>query len=169
MNKMQEIKIEKLTFNIGVGDSGTKLDKATKLLTILTGQKPIPTKAKKRIPTWGLRPGLTIGSKVTLRKNQDAMLKKMLESRGNKLSENTIGAGTFSFGIPEYIQIPDAKYDVEIGIMGLSVAATLERPGFRIKKRLNKCKIAKKHLISKEDTINFLKTRFNVQFGEEQR
>jgi|SRR3989344_3490503 len=167
MNKMQEIRIEKLTFNMGVGDSGSKLDKAMKLLNTLTGQKPIATKAKRRIPTWGLRPGLTIGAKVTLRENKEEVLKRMLEAMGNKLEISKIGEGTFSFGIPEYLQIPDAKYDVEIGMMGLGVTATLERPGYRIKRRLNKKHIPKRHLISQKETIEFLKTKFNVQFGEE--
>ena len=169
MNKMQEIRIEKLTFNIGVGESGAKLDKAIKLLTTLTGQKPIATKAKKRIPTWGLRPGLTIGAKVTLRKNQNEVLKRMLDSIGNKLPLSKLGDGTFSFGIPEYIQIPDAKYDIEIGIMGLSVAATLQRPGYRVKKRINKNKIPRNHLISKDETAEFLKVKFNTKLEEEEK
>ena len=168
MNKMKEIRIEKVVLNIGTGEAGAKLDKALKLLNTLTDQKPISTKAKKRIPTWGLRPGLTIGAKVTLRKNQEKVLKRMLEAVGNNLNPKKIGAGTLSFGIPEYILIPDTKYDIEIGMIGLSVTVTLARPGFRIKRRrLKQKKIPSSHQITKEETEAFLKEKFGTQIGAE--
>ncbi len=167
MNKMKEIRIEKVTLNIGTGEAGNKLDKAMKLLQTLANQKPVPTTAKKRIPTWGVRPGMTIGAKVTLRKNQDIVVEKMLRGVGNKLSLKKIGEGTFSFGVPEYIQLPDAKYDMEIGIIGFGIMVTLERPGFRIKRRaVKKTSIPRRHLISKEETADFLKAKFNTKITD---
>lgn len=167
MNKMKEIRIEKVTLNIGTGEAGNKLDKAMKLLQTLANQKPVPTTAKKRIPTWGVRPGMTIGAKVTLRKNQDIVVEKMLRGVGNKLSLKKIGEGTFSFGVPEYIQLPDAKYDMEIGIIGFGIMVTLERPGFRIKRRaVKKTNIPRRHLISKEETADFLKAKFNTKITD---
>ena len=69
-----------------------------------------------------------------------------------------------SFGITEYINIPGIEYRPEIGIIGLEVAVTLERPGFRIKRRmLKKSKIGKSHLITKEDAMNFIKNKFNIE------
>jgi|SRR3989344_2795937 len=164
MNSMKEIRIEKVTLNIGIGEAGNKLEKAMKLLQTLTDQKPVPTVTKKRIPTWGVRPGMTIGVKVTVRKNKDDIAGKMLKAVGNKLSLKKIGNGEFSFGIPEYIEIPGAKYDMDIGIIGLGVMITLERKGFRIKKRMiKKGKIPKRHLITKEETVDFLKTKFDMK------
>ena len=76
-------------------------------------------------------------------------------------------SGNISFGIKEYIDIQDVKYDHEIGVTGLEVSVTLERPGFRIKKRrLKKRKIGKRQAITKEDAILFMKKRFAVEVGE---
>jgi large subunit ribosomal protein L5 len=77
--------------------------------------------------------------------------------------------GNFAFGIKEYIDIPGSKYDMSIGIIGLEVAVTLNRPGARIKKRrIRQKKIPQRHRITKEETKEFLKEKFNVKFeGEE--
>ncbi|MBI2106323.1 50S ribosomal protein L5 [Candidatus Woesearchaeota archaeon] len=167
MNIMKEIRIEKITLNIGTGEGGNRLQKATKLLQSLTGQTPIEAKAKRRIPTWGVRPGAIIGTKVTVRKNMEDIISRMLAAVGNKLTMSKIGEGTFSFGIPEYIEIPGARYDAEIGIIGLGVMVTLKRPGFRIKNRsIMKRKIPKKHLISQEETIKFLQEKFKTKITD---
>jgi large subunit ribosomal protein L5 len=61
------------------------------------------------------------------------------------------------------------KYDPEIGIMGLEVCITLERPGFRIKRRkLKQKKIPVKHKITKEEAIDFMSKEFNIKVGEEE-
>ena len=167
---MQEVRIEKVTLNIGTGGPGELLDKAMKLLNTITSAKPVTTKSKKRIPTWGLRPGLQIGCKVTLRKKKaEELLKRLLTAKENKLSQSNIdNSGNLSFGIAEYLDIPDVEYDIEIGIIGLEAAITLERPGYRIKKRqLQKKKIPHKHQITKEDAKKFMETKFNVNFKEE--
>ena len=160
MNPMKEIRIEKITLNIGSGKDQTRLDKGIKLLQNLTGIKPIKTFAKKRIPGWGLRPGLPIGCKLTIRKEKaKEILKRLLEAKENQLNPRQFDEnGNIAFGIPEYIDIPEAKYDPEIGIIGLEVCVTLERPGFRVKRRkIRKSRIGKKHRITKQETIDWLK------------
>ena len=163
MNKMKEIRIEKVTLNIGTGEAGNKLTKAMKLLDSISKSKSIATTTKKRIPTWGVRPGLTIGCKVTLRRNTEDLIKRLLVAKENRLKKSNFGDGTISFGISEYIDIPDVPYDVEIGIIGLDVSFTLQRAGYSIAKRsTKKRKIGRSHQITKEEAMNFMKEKFNV-------
>jgi len=172
MNIMRNIRIEKITLNIGAGEAGDKLNKALKLLGGITGIKPVQTITMKRIPSWGLRPKLPIGAKVTLRgKKAEEVLKRLFMAKDNKINARKFDAhGNLSFGIKEYLDIPGVEYDPTIGVIGLEVAVTLERPGFRIKKRkLNRAKIGTKHLITKEEAREFIKNKFNVKIieGEE--
>ncbi|MBW2982330.1 50S ribosomal protein L5 [Candidatus Woesearchaeota archaeon] len=169
MNPMRDIRIEKITLNIGSGKDQARLDKGIKLLQTLTGIKPVKTFAKKRIPGWGLRPGLPIGCKLTLRKQAAFdILARLLKAADNNLKPSQFDmSGNVAFGIPEYIDIPEAKYDPSIGIMGLEVCVTLERPGFRIKRRrLRKRKISGRHTITKEEAIKFMESKFNIKVGE---
>lgn len=171
MNPMQEVRLEKVTLNIGTGGPGENLNKALKLLNRITGAKPVATTSKKRIPTWGLRPGLQIGCKVTIRgKKAEELLNRLLKAKSNKLSEKCVDkSGNLSFGIPEYLDIPGVEYDISIGILGLEVAVSLEKKGFRIKKRqFQKRKIPLRHQVSKEEAKNFMKNKFGVQFEEEE-
>jgi large subunit ribosomal protein L5 len=167
---MKTIRIEKLTLNVGAGKDQGKLDKGVKLLKNLTGITPVKTVSKKRIPSWGLRPGLPIGCKLTLRgKKAEEMLKKLLSAKENILRPSQVDtAGNLAFGIHEYIDIPGLEYDPEIKIMGLEVCVTLERPGYRIKKRrTQKTKIGEHHLIHKEEAINYFKEAFAVKINED--
>ena len=171
MTTMKTIKIEKITLNIGSGKDQSKLEKSMKLLKELTGIKPVKTLSTKRIPGWGLRLGLPIGCKLTLRNDAaKKLLIRLLESRDNQLIPKQFdNGGNLAFGIPEYIDIPDIKYDPDIGILGLEVCVTLERPGFRIKRRkIQKKKIPLKHRISKEESMEFMKKEFNIKIGEEE-
>src|SRR3989344_871796 len=129
MNAMRNIKIEKVTVNIGAGKEQSKLEKGIKLLEAITGLKPLTTVAKRRIPNWGLRPGLPIGCKVTLRKEKIMQIfPQFLKAKNNVLKERQFdNNGSFAFGIPEYIDIPGVRYDPDIGVMGLEVCVTLER------------------------------------------
>ena len=167
---MKEIRIEKITLNIGAGKDQGKLEKGIKLLKKITSRDPLKTRTQKRIATWGLRPGLPIGCKVTLRKVQaKEILGRLLDAKSNILEEKQFDEnGNVAFGIHEYIDIKGAEYDPDIGIIGLEVCVTLERPGFRIKKRkLRSSSIPVKHRISKQEGIEFMKKNFGVKLGEE--
>ncbi|MEM4460685.1 MAG: 50S ribosomal protein L5, partial [Nanopusillaceae archaeon] len=86
-NIMKRIVIDKLTINIGIGKPGEPLEKAEKLLKkMFPNRKPVRTKAKKRIESWGIRPGLEIGVKLTLRKKEaEETLKWLLKAVNNTL------------------------------------------------------------------------------------
>lgn len=162
---MKEIRIEKVTLNMGTGKATDKLEKGIKLLREISKMEPKKTFAKKRIPAWGLRPGLPIGCKVTLRgKRAKEIVLRLLNAVDNELSESQFSDGNVSFGIEEYIDIAGVKYDPEIGIMGLQCCITLERPGFRVKRRKRKkSKIPLRHRIKKAEAIEFMKKEFGVK------
>lgn len=168
---MKNIRIEKVTLNIGAGKDQAVLEKGLKLLGSISGMQPIKTVTSKRIPGWGIRPGLPIGCKVTIRNGKAGQLfKRLLEARDNILKPSQFDEnGNIAFGIPEYIDIPEVNYDPEIGIIGLEVCVTLERPGFRIKKRkYQKKKVGHNHKISKDEAIKFVQENFKVKLeGEE--
>ena len=168
---MQKITVEKLTLNIGVGGPGEKLEKALKLLHAISQQKPVKTTSIKRIPTWGVRPGLALGAKVTVRgKRAEELLQRLLQAADNTLPDRKFDtSGNFSFGIPEYIDIPGVSYDVTIGIIGLEVAVTLQRPGFRVKRRkLRPGKIPKSHAITKQQAQEYMRTKFGTKVGDQE-
>src|SRR3989338_3523178 len=137
INPMKNIRIEKVTLNIGAGKNQDVLEKGIKLVTSIAGIPPVKTFTNKRIPECGLRPGLPIGCKLTLRGETAAkMLKRLVYAKDNTLKRSQFDDyGNIAFGIPEYIDIEGVKYEPDIGMMGLEVCITLERPGFRIKKR----------------------------------
>ncbi|UCD04264.1 MAG: 50S ribosomal protein L5 [Candidatus Woesearchaeota archaeon] len=167
-NPMKDIRIEKVTLNIGAGTDPKDVDNAVLLLNKLTNRKAVKTYGKKRIPTWNLREGVPVGAKVTLRgKGAHDILVRLLDSISNVVPERSFTSTGFSFGIPEYIQIEDAEYDPKIGIIGLEVAVTFERPGFRIKRRKIKSrKLPKKHELTKEEIISYAQKNLKVKFKE---
>ncbi len=164
-NKMQEIGIEKVTVNMGVGANPDEMRSAQKIIERITGKKAIQTKCRVRLPKWNLRPGLPIGLKVTLRDNDAAaFLLRALSAKDNRLSSrNFDNSGNFGFGIKEYIDLPDARYDPSLGIRGFDILVTLNRPGYRIKRRKRKpAKIGKNHVIKKQEAIAFVQKKFGV-------
>ncbi len=168
MNPMKKIKIEKVVVNIGIGEGGEELNKAKKILELITKSKPVETICKVKNPSWGIRPGLPIGTKVTLRKNKAVeFLKRAFNAIDNKLSSKQFDReGNFSFGIKEYIDFPDVKYDPKLGIKGMDVCVSLERAGYRIRRRkIQRRKIGRKHKITKDEAINFIKTTFGVEIA----
>ena len=172
MNSMKNIRIEKVTLNIGAGKDQTRLEKGIVLLNSIANATPVRTITSKRIQEWGLRPGLPIGCKLTLRKEKAIkILPRLLDAIENNLNEKQFdNNGNIAFGIHEYIEIPGVKYDLKIGIMGLEVCVTLERPGFRIKRRrLLARKIPTRHRISKQEAIDFMSKQFNIKVGSEER
>jgi len=167
-NSMKKIKLEKLTLNCGTGADQAKLERALKLLQVISNMKPVKTKSKTRIPGFGIRVGLPIGCKVTLRgENAADLLKRLLETIGNKLRKKQFNPGSFAFGIKEYIEIPGVAFQREVGIMGLEACVTLSRAGYRIEeKRLKSGKVPIRHRITKEETINFIKDKYNTEILE---
>ena len=170
-NVMRKIRISKLTVNIGAGKEQANLKKAISVLKSITGKEPVKTITQKRIAAWGIRPGLPIGCKLTLRKKQvPELLNRLLNARDNILSEKCFDdLGNISFGIKEHIDIPGTNQDPKIGILGLQASITLERfGGFRIKKRrTDKRKIGHNHKITKKEAIDFMKNNYSVKIKEE--
>ena len=167
-NGMRKIKLDKVVLNIGGTEE--KLERGFKLLGVISGKKPIKVKATKRIPTWGVGPGLEVGTKVTLRgKEAINILKKLLPAIDNTLKEKQIKDNFFSFGIPEYIEIPGMEYIREVGIMGLEVTAVFSRAGKRVeKKKIKRGKVGKM-VVSKDEIEKFITTKLNVQILRRQR
>jgi large subunit ribosomal protein L5 len=164
MNAMRNIRIEKITINIGCGDSGEKLDKAKSLLGELTNKKVVITRTHGRT-TFGMAKNRPIGCKVTLRgKDAEEFLNRALEAVDKKLPRNVFdSSGNFSFGIKEHIDIKGVRYDPNIGVFGMDVSITLERPGFRVKRKKISSKVGKKHLIKPEEAIEWVTKNFEVQ------
>lgn len=172
MNQMKKIRLEKITLNVGAGESGPKLDRSRLLLKKITNKKVVTTNTHKRT-LFGMAKAKPIGAKVTLR-GDDAkeILATLLNANENKIKPTQFDdSGNFSFGIHECINIPGFKYDPEIGILGMDIAVTLARPGFRVKKRAIKpSKIGKKHRITKQEAMEFAQKELGVKIdtGEEE-
>lgn len=170
-NPMRKIRIEKLTLNIGAGNNQVVLNKGMKLIKSITGIDPVKTVTKKRIPGWGLRPGLPIGCKITIRGSAAVeLVKRLVDAKSYALDERCFDEnGSVSFGIVEYIDIKGVKYDPEIGIMGLQVCITLEKPGYRVKRRrIRRNMISRSHRITKKEAMDFMRSEFKVKIGEEE-
>lgn len=161
MNPMREIRIEKIVLNYGAGTEGDP-KKAVKILKQLTGLKPTITKTHKRT-TFNVPKNKPIGCMVTIRKNCEDLLKRLLEAKEFVLKkENFDNSGNFSFGIQEYILIPEMDYEPDVGIIGFDVCVRLERRGYRVARKRLKSKIGKKHKITKQEAIEFVQKRFKV-------
>ena len=129
---MQVPKIEKIVVNMGVGDSihnSKLLDAACEDLAIITGQKPLVTKAKKSIAVFKLREGMSIGAKVTLRgermyefydKLVSIALPRVRDFRG--VNANAFdGRGNYTIGIKEQLIFPEINYDKVLKIRGMDI------------------------------------------------
>lgn len=147
----------------GSSADAPKLERIRKLLKLVSGQEPTQTLAVKRIPAFKIRPGLHIGYKVTIKNKKTKDLLKNLLLGAKEIKKKQFNPGFFSFGIKEYIEIPNISYQRDIGIMGFDVAVTLKRRGWRIKnKKLKKSAIGKSHRITKEETIEFFQKNFDI-------
>lgn len=168
-NFMRRIILDKVTVNIGLGESGERLQKAYQLLQDLTGAKPVYTKARKSIREFGVRKGAPIGVKVTLRGEKAVeFLKKALAAVNYRIKASSFDDyGNVGFGITEHVLIPGTRYDPEVGIFGMDVVITLIRPGYRVMRRRRKyTRIPKRHRVTKEEAMEFLKQNFNVTIIE---
>ena len=131
-NVMQLPKLEKIVINMGVGEAvgnSKALDAAVADLTLIAGQKPIVTRAKKSLATWKLRQGMPIGCKVTLRgtrmyqfldKFMNIALPRVRDFRGVS-SKAFDGRGNFAVGLKEQLIFPEIDYDKIDKIRGMNI------------------------------------------------
>jgi large subunit ribosomal protein L5 len=131
-NKIQVPRLQKIVVNMGLGEAIQNikvLDSATNELMAITGQKPVPTKAKKSIANFKLRKGMSIGCLVTLRKDRmyeffdrlvNIALPRVRDFRGVS-SRSFDGRGNYSVGIKEQIIFPEVDYDRIDKIKGLNI------------------------------------------------
>ena len=165
-NPMRAIRIGKVVINIGVGESGERLEKAYNLLEELTGQKPVKRAAKRTIRQFGIRRGENIAVMVTLRgEKAKEFLRKALEAVNWKIKASSFDEfGNVGFGIKEHIQIPGTRYDPRVGIFGMDVILTIERPGYRVaRRRRARARIPRRHRVTKEEGMVFLAKEFGVK------
>lgn len=167
-NPMRNIRIEKVVVNMGVGEGGEKLKKAEQIMEKLTGQKPVKTIAKKTNRDFGIKKGMSIGCKVTLRKDKAIdFLKRALWVRDHKIPKWSFCDGNLSFGIKEHTEFEGMKYQPEIGIFGLDVCITFERKGYRVKRRkVARSNLPEKEKIKSDEIIEYMKKEFNVEVIE---
>ena len=163
-NKMREMQLEKLVLSCGA--TGTDLEKAQKLLVLLTNRKAQKIASTKRIPNFGVRPGLEVGTRVTLRgEPAKQLLKRLLAATNNKLSKKQVSDNHFSFGIPEYIEISGIEYQRDIGIRGLNVTVVFVRAGLRVKrKKIKVGKIPSRQFVTKAEIIKYMEDNFGTKF-----
>ena len=131
-NVMAVPKLSKIVINMGVGeakDNAKVLDGAVKDLTIISGQKPIITKAKKSVAAFKLREGMPIGCKVTLRGERmyefadrliNIALPRVRDFRGVK-ANSFDGRGNYTIGIKEQLIFPEIEYDKVDKIRGMDI------------------------------------------------
>lgn len=165
MNVMEKPYIAKATVNIGVGEGGEKLTRAEKLIETLVDQTPVRTYSKVTNPEFGIRKKQPIACKVTLRgEKAEKIISMVLAGLENRIKASQFDQeGNVSFGIREHIDIPGVRYDPDIGIFGMDVAVTFQKPGHRIKeRRLRPKKIPKTQRVTKEESMELMKEKFQV-------
>ena len=165
-NPMLKPRIHKVVVNIGVGEGGDKLQKAEKVMEMVTGAKPARTLSKVANRDWGLRVGGPIGVRVTLRgEAAEAFLRKALDIRQFKVPDYSFDdGGNLNFGVADYTDFPGMKYDPEIGIFGMDIAVVIERPGGRVRRRrVESRKIPREHKVTREEAMQLMREKFNVE------
>ena len=131
-NVMELPKVEKIIINMGVGEAvgnPKALDAAVNDLTIIAGQKPILTRAKKSLAAWKLRQGMPIGCKVTLSgtrmdqfldKCMNVALPRVRDFRG--VSDKAFdGRGNYAIGLKEQLIFPEIEYDKIDKVRGMNI------------------------------------------------
>ena len=131
-NHMEVPRLEKIVVNMGVGDAvrdARMLDAALEDLTIITGQKPLVTKARKSIAGFKLRQGMAIGAKVTLRGYRmwefldrllSTALPRIRDFRG--LAPDAFdGSGNYTIGVTEQLIFPEIDYDKVVKVRGMDI------------------------------------------------
>jgi large subunit ribosomal protein L5 len=130
---MEVPKLEKIVINMGVGEAAgdqKKLDAAVADLTLISGQKPVKTKAKKAIAGFKIREGQAIGCKVTLRKERmyefldrlvTIALPRVRDFRGIPGNRGFDGRGNYALGLKEQIVFPEIIYDKVDTVRGMDI------------------------------------------------
>jgi large subunit ribosomal protein L5 len=165
-NPMRRISIDKIVVNIGVGQAGEQLIKGEKVLEMVTGRKAARTRSKTQNKELGIRVGMPIGAKVTLRgRGANEFLKTALYIRNNKINWYSFDQeGNFSFGVQDYTNFPNQKYNPEIGIFGMDVCVTLRRAGGRVaRRRRAQGHIPHSHRINAEEAQAWLVEKFSAE------
>ncbi|MGI5849055.1 MAG: 50S ribosomal protein L5 [Christensenellales bacterium] len=131
-NVMQVPKLEKIIINMGLGDTKDNpksLESAVNDLTVISGQRPVVTKAKKSVANFKLREGMKVGAKVTLRGNRmfefadrlmNIALPRVRDFRGIS-STSFDGRGNFAMGLKEQLVFPEIVYDNVDKIRGMDI------------------------------------------------
>ena len=131
-NEMQIPKLDKIVLNMGIGEAvgdSKKVQAAIADLTRIAGQKPVPTKARNSIAGFKLREGMTIGAKVTLRKDRmyefldrliTIALPRVKDFRGLKPTSFD-GRGNYAMGLKEHIVFPEINYDQIDQMWGMDI------------------------------------------------
>ena len=156
-NPMEVPRLDKIVINMGVGSAVNdrkKLTNALEEMTLITGQKPVSTKAKKSIATFKLRDGMAIGCKVTLRKERmyefldrlvNIAMPRIRDFRGVS-GKSFDGRGNYAMGLKEQIVFPEIDYDRIDEVRGMDIVI---------------CTTAQSNEEAKE-----LLTQFNVPFAK---
>ena len=151
-NVMQVPKVDKIVLNMGVGEASQdkkKIESAFNEMTLISGQKPIVTRARKSIASFKLRDGMIVGCKVTLRGDKmfefldrliNIALPRVRDFRG--ISKRSFdGQGNFALGIKEQIVFPEINYDKVDKIRGMDIiictTAKTDEEGFQLLKGFN--------------------------------
>ena len=169
MSGMRDLHVEKVVVNIGVGEAGERLAKAEKVLEMVTKQKPVETLSKTVNRDLGIREGMPLGCKVTLRGDAAVdFVKQALSIREMRVPVYSFDPeGNMSFGITDYTDFDGMKYDPEIGIFGMDISVVLRRTGNRITQRaLLRRRIPKGHRVQRDEAIQFMKDNFSVKVIE---
>lgn len=166
MHPMRVLDIDKVVVNIGVGEAGDRLLKAQRLLETLTGQRAVQTLSRQTNRDLGIRRGMPIGTKVTLRgERAERFLKEALWARQHILYRwNFDPEGNLSFGVADYTDFRDRKYDPDIGLFGMDVSVVLRRPGHRVaRRRIRPSHVPKRHRTTPREAIAFMEEKFDAE------
>lgn len=168
-NMMRNPRIVKCVVSIGVGDGGEKLERAKKVLTMLTDQEPVDTISRTTNADLGIRKGQTIGCKVTLRgKTAYDFLKRAFWVKENMIWDDSFDTyGNFAFGIEDYTDFEGMSYNPNIGVFGMDISVNLARKGYRITRRSKlKRSLPENHKLTMEEGQNFVRKAFGVEVLE---
>ncbi|MFX0106860.1 MAG: 50S ribosomal protein L5 [Candidatus Hodarchaeota archaeon] len=168
---MRQPFIAKVVVDICTG-GGEPLNKASSILEQLTGQAPVQSRARQTVRDFGIRRKEPIAVRVTLRNEKaEEFLVRALKAKENVLLvKNWDDDGNFAFGIGEHIDIPDVKYDPQLGIQGMNITVCLERPGFRVKRRRRgRTKVPYRHRLTPEESMVFIKNTYDIEILEKER